>query len=273
MSADARGAAPTFLVGIDGSEQSLAAARFTAALAEARGGGVLLASVYPGDEPSGADGLAPVDADHARDQLERVDVPFARRAVHAATSAVRGLHELAEREAAAVVAVGAPHRYGIGRLKPGGVIERLLHGAPVPVLVVGGDAPAAVHTVSVAHAGDAQGDTALSAAVALARGPGTALRIVGVAETEDRRDRERDLVDLVSREAPGAAEARVLGGHAAAALLREGDDADLLVLGSRGYGPPGGVLLGSVARRVVAHARCPVLVVPRTGAEGRAGAM
>jgi hypothetical protein len=38
---------------------------------------------------------------------------------------------------------------------------------------------------------------------------------------------------------------------------------DLLVMGSRGYGPRLGALLGSVSRRVTWNARCPVLVVPR----------
>ena len=38
---------------------------------------------------------------------------------------------------------------------------------------------------------------------------------------------------------------------------------DLLVCGSRGYGPVRAVLLGSVSRRVVGEARCPVIVLPR----------
>jgi nucleotide-binding universal stress UspA family protein len=38
---------------------------------------------------------------------------------------------------------------------------------------------------------------------------------------------------------------------------------DLLVCGSRGYGPLRGVLLGSVTRRVIAEAHCPVIVLPR----------
>ena len=38
---------------------------------------------------------------------------------------------------------------------------------------------------------------------------------------------------------------------------------DLLVTGSRGYGPMTRVLLGSVSRKLINEAPCPVLVVPR----------
>ena len=38
---------------------------------------------------------------------------------------------------------------------------------------------------------------------------------------------------------------------------------DLLVSGSRGYGPVRAVLLGGVARRLATAAHCPVIVLPR----------
>ena len=41
------------------------------------------------------------------------------------------------------------------------------------------------------------------------------------------------------------------------------DNADLLVLGSRAYGPVRRALLGSVSAAVIRHAPCPVLVTPR----------
>ena len=54
-----------------------------------------------------------------------------------------------------------------------------------------------------------------------------------------------------------------------AALEQFSGDVDLLVCGSRGYGPLGSVLLGGVSRRLVHRAACPVVVVPR-GTERRA---
>jgi nucleotide-binding universal stress UspA family protein len=53
----------------------------------------------------------------------------------------------------------------------------------------------------------------------------------------------------------------VLPGPAGAALLRQAEGAELLVVGSRGLGGFGGLLLGSVSRHVVERAPCPVVVV------------
>jgi nucleotide-binding universal stress UspA family protein len=49
--------------------------------------------------------------------------------------------------------------------------------------------------------------------------------------------------------------------HPSEALLRASNDADLLVVGSRGLGGFGGLLLGSISQQCVQHATCPVLVV------------
>jgi nucleotide-binding universal stress UspA family protein len=62
-------------------------------------------------------------------------------------------------------------------------------------------------------------------------------------------------------------DARLLEGDAAAELAAASADLDLLVIGSRGYGPVRSVLLGSVSRALVRSAACPVVVLPR-GATG-----
>lgn len=42
---------------------------------------------------------------------------------------------------------------------------------------------------------------------------------------------------------------------------------DLLIVGSRNYGPLGRLIHGSVSRYLVGHASCPLLVLPRAAAE------
>ena len=57
--------------------------------------------------------------------------------------------------------------------------------------------------------------------------------------------------------------------HPAEALVALSADADLLVVGSRGHGGFGELLLGSVSHAVVLHAVCPVVVVPSPRDERR----
>ena len=59
-------------------------------------------------------------------------------------------------------------------------------------------------------------------------------------------------------------ETRLMDGTAVEAICKEAKyGVDLLVVGSRGWGPVRRVLLGSVSSRLLHVAPCPVLVVPR----------
>lgn len=51
-------------------------------------------------------------------------------------------------------------------------------------------------------------------------------------------------------------------GHPAETLVHVAEGAELLVVGTRGHGGLVGALLGSVSQHVIAHAACPVVVVP-----------
>jgi nucleotide-binding universal stress UspA family protein len=58
-------------------------------------------------------------------------------------------------------------------------------------------------------------------------------------------------------------------GHAVYGLAGEelaafGDEVQLLVVGSRGYGPMKRLILGSTADYLERHARCSLLVLPRS---------
>jgi nucleotide-binding universal stress UspA family protein len=56
-------------------------------------------------------------------------------------------------------------------------------------------------------------------------------------------------------------EYKVMEGNAAQVLVAESEDAELLVVGSRGHGGFTEALLGSVGQHSVHHARCPVVVI------------
>lgn len=53
----------------------------------------------------------------------------------------------------------------------------------------------------------------------------------------------------------------VVAADPARALIELSEDADLLVIGSRGLGGFQGLLVGSVSQKCLHHARCPVVVV------------
>ena len=72
------------------------------------------------------------------------------------------------------------------------------------------------------------------------------------------------LLDRVLADMPDDVEVErlVTQGPASAVLLETAEDADLLIVGSRGHGGFVGLLLGSTSHQVVTHAPCPVVVVP-----------
>lgn len=59
----------------------------------------------------------------------------------------------------------------------------------------------------------------------------------------------------------GSASSEQRSGNVVDELLRAAEDASVLVVGSRGHGAAGEVLLGSVSHHLARHASCPVVVV------------
>ena len=60
-----------------------------------------------------------------------------------------------------------------------------------------------------------------------------------------------------------SAETVVLDGRPWAALAAKSEELDLLLVGSRGYGPLKAVITGGTSGPLIHHAHCPVVVLPR----------
>jgi nucleotide-binding universal stress UspA family protein len=280
------------IVGYDGSPAAGAALRFAKALGATAGDEVIAAAVHPAVPPVFSLGAsAGADAEmtealraEALEVLHRLRDEDVRTEAVAGDSPAEGLHRLAQLRHAGLIAVGVTHRAALGRLLVGGVGDRLLHGASCPVAVVpaGWDGQG-FSTVGVGFDGRPESWTALRAAHALASRLGAELEVVGVYEpapylwlttpaptpppwdVDDLRTRfDRSLTDAIAELAPAVpSRVRAVSGLAGPALVEAAHGMDVLVTGSRGYGPLGSVLLGSVSRYVADHARCPLLVVPR----------
>lgn len=83
---------------------------------------------------------------------------------------------------------------------------------------------------------------------------------------DPKSDASRVLTETVEAtfsgaERPADIDLVVAQGQPTKVLLDEGEDAQMIVVGSRGHGGFTGLLLGSVSSAVAAHAKCPVLVV------------
>ena len=119
---------------------------------------------------------------------------------------------------------------------------------------------------------------AVPAAVELARAGGGAVHVLHVRElfypmpprvVGDSPEEAQRLVDAVVEELKQAGVAAdgvvrsITGGSPAGAILEQARDVDagMVVLGSRGLSELGGLLLGSVAHKVIQLSSCPVLVV------------
>lgn len=83
----------------------------------------------------------------------------------------------------------------------------------------------------------------------------------GVSIDEARRVTEAGARLARARRPRLSVEARTEVGSPGTVLIGESRDAALVVVGTRGHGDLAGTMLGSVASRVAAHARCPVVVV------------
>lgn len=274
----------------DPYSEDRAPVEFALAAAQVTGARVLAAAVYPwrptedgaeshpepDSEPRMADAMSRLHEELGVETriLEDLSVPAA-------------LHWLATDLEAGLIVVGSTDRGAVGRVLAGSAAQRLLHGAPCPIAI----APRGYHivplqTVAVGFLDSPEGRAALRAAHLLAKLAGAQLRVIAVLHPTGGFDsalagpakpergsqlqgRHRVHVEATVRAAISALEPGVETSSElhvddpADVLLHVSQNVDLLVCGSRGYGPLRSVLLGGVSRRLVDESACPVLVLPR----------
>ena len=290
------------IVGYDGSAQAKDALALAGRLALAAGADIVVATVYEPELYLVHFDTGTLD-DYVREHAERLASEASEQLPEhvavlsltiAATSPAAGLNRLAESEHADLVVIGSCHRGPVGRILLGSTGARVMEAAPCAVAIAphgfGARTDADLRVLATAYDGSPEAEVALRYAESLARTLGSELRVLTVAESPhvpiptlgggypidglsypslveaiERSTRvrlERAVAALPQSVRPSG---ELLAGDAATALATAAEDGvDLLVTGSRGYGPLRRVLLGSVSARLVNTAPCPVLVVPRS---------
>lgn len=271
------------LIGVAEPERGRDAAELAKLLMSAEGR-LTMAHVYSSEHwlfGSGAPSIA-AETEQAQAMLagvrDAVGVEAETRCVDA-PAAGRGLHELAEVLGADLLVVGSTRRGFLGRVLLGDDTHAALVGAPCALAV----APAGFtqtarppRRIGVGYDGSPESEQALALARTLSerydaqialleaiimpvpvRGTGW-LPIEGL--LEDARERLAAIDDV---------EPHAVYGPAGEQLAQFSGTVDLLIVGSRGYGPLGRLVHGSVSQNLARSARCPLLVLPR-GSEVRA---
>jgi nucleotide-binding universal stress UspA family protein len=204
-----------------------------------------------------------------------------------ASSAALGIQELAEDVRPVMIVVGSAHRGRIGRVFLGSTGKSVLTGSPTAVAVAprGYSEREGERLLRVGAALDdgEEATRALDAAIGLAERLHASLTIVGVLSanpvgygtmagaavgdlvTAQRKHFAEVLEDAAARVPQSLpVTVRRLAGPPADKLAQISNDFDLMLLGSRGYGPLRRVLLGSVSARLMDSAACPLLITPRS---------
>jgi nucleotide-binding universal stress UspA family protein len=201
--------------------------------------------------------------------------------VHASGSPARELYQEASARHAEIVVLGSSHRGEPGHTAPGKVLRRLVHASPSPIAVAPrGYADQAVgppRVIGVAFDNSPESHRALEFAALLAGAAAAALRVImvygGAAPVEQPQPGVVTQLALMQEalhstvaDLPSElrAEPRFLFGQVAHVLAEQSElGLDLMVMGSRAYGPVRSFWLGSVSEELIRISPRPLVIVPR----------
>jgi nucleotide-binding universal stress UspA family protein len=272
----------TVIVGVDGNEGGRDAIALARVLL-ADGGELTLGFVYHGDPHVWRGSTPAYDAAVCDGAVELLEQARADAGIEAhlrwrgSPSVGRGLHELAEAIGSDLLVIGSSRHGLLGRVLVGDDTRASLNGAPCAVAI----APAgysretvAMREIGVAYNGTGESEHALSVARELAAQHGAklsafeAVSLPTYAFMGGPAPIDGAIEDLIvdAREriaALGDVEPHAAYGTPAEELAVYSASTDLLVIGSRDYGPLGRVVHGSTSQQLARSARCPLLVLTR----------
>lgn len=277
------------LVGVDGRQGGRDAIALAKALASPAAK-LTLAHIYGGHSAGGrVSALAiPFELEASEELLARAANELGgqpRTAVVYESSVGRGLHELAEARGVDLLVVGSCHRRMLGRALLGDDTRAALNGSPCAVAIApGGYAASAVPParIGVGFDGSHESEQAMAAARELAARHGARIKALSVVSLQSIPDGEPIPEDwpkiagqLVVEEAQRLSDLEGVDGDATYGdpgeeLATFSGELDLLIVGSRSYGPLGRLFNGSTSNHLVRRARCPLLVLPRSAHQDRA---
>ncbi len=224
------------------------------------------------------------------------DGPIAQATYHWSNASwpARALHELASFEEAQLIVLGAaPER--MERREPG-LMARVAHGAPCAIAVApDGYAERPGHELAAIGVGFTDSPEAHAAVVLgdeLANTAGAELRVIAGSSlgyaltdyalsspalplvedelyTQTKATAEQLVAELAALE---NVRVDIRRGDPCRVLVEASRSLDLLILGSRAFGPLRHALLGGVSAPVMRDAHCPVLVLPREAIDALAEA-
>ena len=223
------------------------------------------------------------------DAVERLRDLEPVTAALSADSPAHALHELAEDHPPLALVLGSSHRGPLGRVFLGSVGQALLSGARCAIAVAprgcAESAVAPLRKIGVGVNGSPESWSAFAAAVSLSArveatlvaiavveppryGYSASIAILSTAEyASAEKKRATEGLAEAERRAPSSLSLirRLRTGPVETALAQSSDELDLLIVGSRSYGPIRRVLLGGISARLIHRVKCPLLVLPRGG--------
>jgi nucleotide-binding universal stress UspA family protein len=287
-------------VGCDGSPEGRDAVALGAAIASVTGARLSLVGVF---SPSWLPIMGTSDRRTLRAQATRAlrrerDLLAPDASIHtiADASVARALRHYADRDHADLVIVGSSRRAAIGRVAIGRHGRQLLYDAPFSLGLAARDLHRQqfrVRAIGVGYDGGPEAEAALGAAAGLARAAGARLEVRSVVEDlvpvlsgdawvaladwsheqmweSARRKALADAQDA-SAELGVVTEVTATVGDPGYEMRALSEALDLVVVGSRRWGPVARLVTGGVGETLVRDAGCSILIVPRPPASRRRG--